>query len=122
MRSELAEFANDFDGAISFLDSAIALDPRIQLKSKRWRLMIKSNNNLLAAQVIEELNRAKKNPDLLSNWQNQLPKLADIYVRALRAAGQAQAKLNQFAPELTSSEIAQIVGRSKKDFDRFDQW
>jgi tetratricopeptide (TPR) repeat protein len=122
MRSEFAEFANDFDGAISLLDSAIALDPRIQLKSKRWRLMVKSNNNLLAAQVIEELNGAKRNPDLLSNWQNQLPKLADIYVRALRASGQSQGKLNQFASELTSSEIAQIVGKSKKDFDRFDQW
>lgn len=122
MQAEKAELADDFEGALEFIDKAMEIASRSQLKHKRWLLMVKTGNLELANQVISELEAAKNDPDFRGNWQGHLPRLADVYVRALRSANRPPALVNTFAPELPSSDIGRIVGRSKRDPDPFDFW
>jgi len=122
MKAEQAELNGDFKGAVVFIEKAIEVAPRSQLKYKRWLLMVGTRELEFANRVIEELGVAKNDPDFRGNWQGNLPRLVDVYVRALRSANRPHALVNTFAPELPSSEIGKIIGRSKKDADPFDFW
>lgn len=114
MLSEKAEFAGDFQGAIEYMNQAVAADPRFELRSERWRLMIKANDKEIAQQVLREMDIARGDQELRTNWSIILPNLADIYARALRVSGQPTGKLNTFAPELSSDDIGRIISRSTR--------
>jgi tetratricopeptide (TPR) repeat protein len=114
MLAEKAELTGDFESAVDFINKAMELASRSQL--------VKTGNLELANEVISELEAARNDPDFRGNWQGHLPRLADVYVRALRVANRPPALVNTFAPELPSSDIGRIVGRSKKDPDPFDFW
>lgn len=114
VRSEEAEFKGDFPQAISYMDQAVAADGRFQLRSERWRLMVRSGRRDYAEQVLREMDVARNVQDLRSNWLLILSMLAETYVRALRVSGQPFARVNAFAPELSSDEIGRIIGQSNR--------
>lgn len=122
MLAEQAEFENDAKTAVTYIEKAIDIAPRIQLTQKRWLLMVKAGDIQLVNQVIEELEAAKHDPEFRGNWQGNLPMWTEIYVRALKAANRPTALANTFAPELTSGEIGRIIGRSSREVDPSDFW
>jgi hypothetical protein len=96
------------------MDQAVAADGRFQLRSERRWLMVRSGRKDFTEQALHELDAARHLQDMRNNWLLLLPMLADIYVRALRVSHQAIAKVNAFAPELSSDEIGRIIGQSNK--------
>lgn len=118
LRSEEAEFAGDFPLAIQYMDRAVAADGRFQLLSERWRLMIRSGDKSIAEQVLRELDKSRNVDELKNNWPLIVSSLAESYARALRISGEPIAKINAFAPELSSSEIGRIIGQSNRTMSR----
>lgn len=115
LKAEEAGFSGNFPEAMNYMDRAIAIDPRFELRGERWRMMAKSGIQAVAEQAIAELESARSNMDYRSNWAAFIPMLAEIYAIALINSGQPiGGKLNSFAPELTSDEIGPIVGRAKR--------
>lgn len=119
LRSEEAEFAGDFPLAIDYMDQAVAADGRFQLLSERWRLMIRSGDKSIAEQVLRELDQSRSIDELKNNWSLIVSGLAESYVRALRISGEPLARVNAFAPELSSSEIGRIIGQSNRRMNKF---
>jgi hypothetical protein len=114
LKAEEAEFFGDFTVALEYMDKAIEADPRFELLSERWRLMAKSGFRELGLQVLNELEAARNNSELRSNWIPFLPTLAETYAIALRVTNKPLGMLNAFAPELQAEELSAIVNRVKR--------
>lgn len=118
LRAEEAEFRGDFPLAIDCMDQAVAADGRFQLRSERWRLMVRSGDRGIALQVLRELDNARNVDELRSNWSLIVSSLAGSYVRALQITGGPISKVNAFAPELSSDEMGRIIGQSNRQATR----
>jgi len=114
IKAEEAEFSGKFDDALTYMEEAIAADPRFELRGERWRLMSRTGSKDLARRVITELSEARHNPEFSANWAPFLPMLAESYARALKVTGRPFGELNQFCPELTGEEVANIITRAKR--------
>ena len=114
LRAEEAELTGDYDQAVIYMDSAIAVHPRFELRTERWRFLAKSNRPELATKAIAELELAKNNIEYRSNWIPFLPNLAETYVMALIVLSRSLNGVNRFANDLPSDEIGIIISRVKK--------
>jgi tetratricopeptide (TPR) repeat protein len=114
LKAEEASFSGDFDGAVAYMDEAIQVNPRFELRSTRWRLMARSGVTDLMQRSLTELVAAKNNADFKSNWHPFLPALAETYARSLKGLGRPLGEVNAFATELANDEIGGIVARIKR--------
>ncbi|GMM59814.1 hypothetical protein NUTIK01_05910 [Novosphingobium sp. IK01] len=114
LRAEEAELTGDYTSAIEYMDRAIGVDPRFELRAERWRFLARSRIPDLVMKAISELDAARVNQDYQSNWLAFLPGLAETYGIALLILGSSFNALNTFAPQLSTAEIASIITKVRK--------
>ncbi|MGS0646010.1 tetratricopeptide repeat protein [Komagataeibacter melomenusus] len=111
--AEEAEFNGNPTGALTYMDQAVAADPRPLLRNERWKMMARLGDQQIAKQVIQEMDQAKANKDFAGNWNVLLPMLAKTYARALKMAGEPMGRLNQFALGLPDAEVGSIIAKMR---------
>lgn len=114
LQAEEFEIREAYDKSMEWLDKAIDpvtnQNPRFELRLKRWQVMTKSGEAAFAATAIAELEKAKNDPQLKSNWNPFLEGLVECFVRATKIAGIKDAnRINRFASPLSSREIGRII-------------